>query len=113
MNNDKYVCRLLSLLIGITNLDNKDISYYDMVFSEKLMGYSVSLVMEIDDLLSDGYSKKEIIEIINNCDFRLNDPELTEEEALFLRKDALRILNIRYNLYVEDEKDKTLKKHLF
>lgn len=109
-NEYKSINNLLSLIMSISNTDK----YYDdfMLFDEKLMGYSVSLVMEIDELLEKEYQKEEIAEIINNTNFLETDPTLNQEEAEYLKKYALKILNIRYNLYLE-EKDKKIKKHLF
>ena len=80
-----------------------------MMYDERLMSYSVSLVSEIIELLDGGYSYDEIKTIIMECDFIKNDPELTAKEGEFLRKDALRILDIRYKIYVED---KNIKKKI-
>ena len=112
MYNNEYlnVSYLLSLLMSIGNVDDTTYSHF-MMFDEKLMGYSVSLVIEIDDLLYNGRTKNEIIDIINDCDFQANNPELTIEEALYLKHEALRLLDIRYELYNEN-KDKNNKKHL-
>ena len=55
MNNDrKHLYELLSLIMSLSKINGHN--YYDlmMMSSEKLMGYSVSLVMEIDELLNDG-----------------------------------------------------------
>ena len=109
MNNPELFYRLFSLITSISNLDNDPYDYIMMMDNEKLMGYSVSLVGEIDELLNKGYTYDEIKDIIMTCDFVKNDPELTNEEGEFLRKDALRILNIRYKIYLED---KNIKKKI-
>ena len=115
MYNNEYqgMLKLLSLIMSIGNMNDQ--SYNDLMYmyDEKLMGYSVSLVMEIDELLDDGYTKKEIIEIINNCDFQKNDPELTCEEALYLRKESLRLLDIRYKIYLDNKCKEKIKKRLY
>ena len=108
---EEEIYKLLSMAMGL-GCSNDIYSDYFMFNNEKMMGYSVSLVMEIDELLDIGYTKEEIIKIIMECDFTANDPELTEKEAEYLRKYSLRMLDVRYNLYVE-EKEKNLKKHLF
>ena len=111
-SNDGYH-KVLSLMMSVSTMNGLS-SYYDdlmFMYDEKLMGYSVSLVIEIDDLIDKGYNKEEIRDMINDSDFRKNDKELTEEEASYLKKEAYKLLNIRYNIY-EEEKDKKLKKHL-
>ncbi len=70
-------------------------------FNDKLLGYSVSLVGEIDELLEAGYTKEEIITFIRESDFTLNDPELTKEDEEYLKNRSFEILDIRYELYIE------------
>ncbi len=110
MDNKKEIYKLLATMMSIGNV-NTYTDYY-MFSDEKLMGYSVSLIMEIDDLLDSGYSREEIFKIIMECDFMANDSELTKEEAEYLRSYALRMLDVRYELYLE-EKEQKVKKHLF
>lgn len=107
--------KLFSLPLELLGINDKFMDFYMFfhIFSdEKLMGYSVSLIMEIDELLDKGYTKEEIIKIINECDFTTNDPELTKEEAEYLKIYSLRALNIRYKLYIE-EKEKEHSKEGF
>lgn len=105
------ISKTLALMAMLGNLS--DIPYDDMMmYDEKLMSYSISLVGEIDDLIEEGYTKEEITEIIMKNDFRINHPELTKEEAEFLRKDALRILNIRYRIHMEEKDEGIIKKRL-
>ena len=115
MYNNEYqgMLKLLSLAMSIGNMDDQTYSDFMFMFDEKLMGYSVSLVMEIDELLDRKYTKEEIIEIINNCDFQKNDPELTNEEVSYLRNEALRLLDIRYRIYMDDKYKEKIKKRLF
>lgn len=112
---DETIFKLLALPMTLATND-KYIDYF-MFEDKKLMGYSVSLVMEIDELLDKGYIKEEISDLITQCDFVANDPTLTKEEAEYLRNYSLRMLDVRYRLYT-DEKDKkdcsngtSLKKH--
>ena len=117
MSGKKNLYKLLSLIMGIGNLSNEELKYLDMPFNEKLMSYSISLVVEIDDLIDEGYSYDEIKEFIRTCDFKKNDKDLTEEEENYLRMDAYRILKIRYNIYNEDKEEERVKektkKYLF
>ena len=85
---------------------NDEYSDYYMLSNEKLMSYSISLIMEIDELLENGYTKDEITKIIDECDFCANDPELTKEESEYLRNYSIRTLDIRYNLYIEENNKK-------
>ncbi len=108
---EEEISKLLAFAMSLGSINNKYSDYF-MFSDEKLMGYSVSLVMEIDELLEKGYTKEEITKIIIECDFMANDSELTKEEAEYLRNYALRMLPIRYELYLK-EKEKKVKKHLF
>lgn len=86
--------------------------WYYFLGKDELMGYSVSLVMEIDELLDMGYSIEKIEEIIKKCDFVSINPYLTEEDAELLRNYSLRMLPIRYELYIKEKEAKGLKKRL-
>ena len=93
---DKFLAMTMVLggMYGITYTD-------DYCFcNEKLLGYSVNLVCEIDDFLEEGFTKEEIISFINESDFTISDPDLSKEEGEYLRKKALSILDIRYELFV-------------
>lgn len=107
------IYKSLALAMGLSlGIINDAYGYYFMFNDEKMMGYSVSLVMEIDELLDMGYIKEKIIKIIMECDFVKIDPELTKEQAEYLRMYSLRMLDVRYKLYLE-EKDEKVKKYLF
>lgn len=106
---EKDIYKLLAIMMSIGDGTYSD---YYMFSNDKLMGYSVNLIIEIDELLDMGYTEEEIGKIITKCDFMKNDFELTEEDGEYLRNYALKVLPIRYELYSE-EKDKKIKKHLF
>ncbi len=74
-----------------------------MLDNEKMRGYSVSLVGEIDELLNNGKTKEEIMAIIKENDFVAKDPELTKDEGEYLRDYCLRLLDIRYKLFIEEK----------
>lgn len=74
---------------------------YSMFNNEKLMGYYIGLVGEIDELLAMGKTKEEIKKLIIENDYVAKDSELTEEEGEYLRGYSLKLLNIRYELYLE------------
>lgn len=95
-----YKLLLPTMLLG--NPNNLFGDYY-MLNSEKLIGYSVSVVMEIDELLDKGYSKEEITSLIMRCDYTVRDQNLTKEEGECLRKYSLKMLDIRYKLYLEEK----------
>lgn len=99
---DELIYKALGLPLSLANSCDE---YNDFLIlnSEKMMNYSVSLVIEIDELLEKGYHKEEIQEIIMECDFVKTDPELANEEAEYLKKYALRLLNIRYKLFTDEK----------
>ena len=99
------IYRLLAFPLSIEGMMRAYNEDFFMFENEKLMSYSVSLVGEIDDLLNNGCSKEEIIELINESDFTTSDPELTKEEADYLKRYSLKILNIRYRLFLEDKEN--------
>ncbi len=87
-------------------------SYDDFIFcgNDKLMGYSVGLVGEIDDLLDKGYSKDEISEMIKESSF--DNPDLTKEESTILKNHSYHLLDIRYGLFIENKPPTTEDKGL-
>lgn len=103
--NDNSISKLLALTmtLGISNCMHDN---FYLISEEKFMNYSVSLIMEIDDLLDMGYTKDEIVKIIKECDFCAKDAELTKEDGEYLRSYCIRMLDIRFNLYIE-EKNRT------
>lgn len=70
-------------------------------FDDKMMRYSVSLAEEIDELLDKGYTKGEIATRIRDNDFTAKDSSLTKEEGEYLRAYCLRLLDVRYKLFME------------
>ena len=103
---NKSIYDLLSLSASVNNYYN-DLMYID---NPKLLSLSVNLVIEIAELLENNYTYEDIIKLINESDFNKKDNNLTDEEVLFLKQDAIRILNIRYDIY-NSNKEK-IKKHL-
>ena len=89
-----------SLLAGISGCYIED---FLMIDNEKMMGYSISLVEEIDWLLKEGKTKEEIETIIKENDFMSKDNELTKDESEYLRSYCLRLLGIRYKLFIEEK----------
>ena len=89
-----------SLLAGIAGGYAED---FLMLDNEKMRGYSVSLVGEIDELLNNGKTKEEIMALIKENDFVAKDPELTKDEGEYLRSYCLRLLDIRYKLFIEEK----------
>ena len=104
MNRDLFAkfYALSSLLAGIAGDYAEE---FIMLDNEKMRGYSISLVNEIDELLEQGKTQEEIVTIIKENDFVAKDPELTKDEGEYLRSYSLKLLDIRYQLFVE-EKDK-------
>ena len=97
MSKFYIVSGMLSGLAGDYALD------FLMLDNEKMRGYSVSLVDEIDELLNNGNTKEEIATIIKENDFVAKDPELTKEEGEYLRDYCLKLLDIRYKLFIEEK----------
>ena len=113
MNNKKEIYQLLSLMMGIGGMNNNYNNDFLIFGDEKLLNYSVSLVLEIDDLLEQGYTKEEITELINKSNFCEKDSELSSEEGVILKEYAYHILDIRYELFMESKKEEKVKKYLF
>ena len=107
--NDAMIYKLFSLPFALAGMDPMNYYLFD---NEKLMGLSISLLIEIDELFDMGYSMEKIEEIIKKCDFVSKNPELTKEDAEWLRNYSLNILPIRYRLYNEEKEGKGLKKRL-
>ena len=106
MSTGDLIHSVFMFMNSLGNFNDDVYSELIMAYDEKLMGYSVSIVSEIIELLEEGYSYDEIKELIMECDYAKTDPELTEEEIAFLRKDALKILNIRYRIYMDEKNTK-------
>ena len=97
MSKFYIVSGMLSGLAGDYALD------FLMLDNQKMRGYSISLVDEIDELLNNGNTKEEIATIIKENDFVAKDPELTKEEGEYLRDYCLKLLDIRYKLFIEEK----------
>ena len=109
MYNSELIYKAFALIGALGNFHDDSYSDIMMMYDEKLMGYSISFVGEIDDLLAEGCSYDEIKELILACDFVKDNPELTMAEGEFLRREALKILAIRYRIYLEN---KNIKKKI-
>lgn len=107
------VNKLLSLMMGIGGMNNNPYNDFLIFGDKKLLNYSVSLVLEIDDLLEQGYTKEEITELINMSNFCEKDHSLSNEEGEILKNYAYHILEIRYELFIESKKEEKVKKYLF
>ncbi len=103
------IYKLLALSMTLGKIGDVYNDYY-IYSNEKLMGYSVSLVMEIDELLDNGYTKYEITNLIMGTDYTNIDPELTREDGEYLRKYSLKMLDVRYRLYMEEKQSKESSK---
>jgi len=109
IDSKEIASRALSLMLSISASCGYD--SYMMMASEEFMNGSVSLVLEIDDLLDNGYSKDEIRMLIEKCDFS-KKMLLTEEETEDFRNYAYYLLNIRYNLYLDEKSGDKIKKKI-
>ena len=65
--------KILNMLLGISGVYGYEFSYYDMLYNEKLLNYSVKLLLEIEELLDKGYSKEEVLDLIIESDFKKNN----------------------------------------
>ena len=90
-DNRKLLSRLFALnsALGGDSLD-------DIIYMSKdyIRGISISLIFEIRELEEKGYTYEEIFEMINKCDF--NEYNLSDDEKIFLRRDAKKTLKIVY-----------------
>ena len=112
MNHNKEIFGAMSLIFGISGLADRPYDELLIFADEKLMSASVSLVIEIDDLLDKGYTMPEITELIDKADFK-EKLEISEEDSEILRNHAYRLLGIRYNLYMEEKNKEKTRKRLF
>lgn len=101
------IYKLLALSMSLSSYDDF------LLCDEKLMGYSVNLVIQINDLLDEGYTKEEIYKMIEETNFKERIDNLSDEEAIVLKNEAFRLLEIRYDIYVENNDIKKRKKDLF
>lgn len=86
--------KILNMLLGISGIYGYEFVYSDMLYNDKLLNYSVKLLLEIEELLDKGYSKEEVINLIIESDFKKNN-EINKEEEKLLKEDAVRILDTR------------------
>ena len=86
--------KILNMLLGISGIYGYEFVYSDMLYNEKLLNYSVKLLLEIEELLDKGYSKEEVMNLIIESDFKKNN-EINKEEEKLLKEDAVRILDTR------------------
>lgn len=90
-DNRKLLSRLFALnsALGGDSLD-------DIIYMSKdyIRDISISLIFEIRELEEKGYTYEEIFEMINKCDF--NEYNLSDDEKIFLRRDAKKTLKIVY-----------------
>lgn len=92
-DNKKLLAEILALSMSIcdyTGMSFDDIFYLS---DEKIMNYSMSLIFEIRDLIDNGHTYEEILELISNAKF---EDGLNEDEIDFLKKDARKNLKLIY-----------------
>ena len=109
MSNNKEILQTMSLMFGLTAMPYDEMLIFG---DEKLMGASVNLVIEIDELLDGGHTVPEIKELIDKANFK-EKLEVTDDDAKILRNYAYRLLEIRYNLYMEEKNKEKARKRLF
>ena len=87
--------KLLSKLFALNSALGGD-SLDDIIYMSKdyIRDISISLIFEIRELEEQGYTYEEIFEMINKCDF--NEYNLSDDEKIFLRRDAKKTLKIVY-----------------
>ncbi|MBQ3307045.1 MAG: hypothetical protein IJG68_02505 [Bacilli bacterium] len=112
IEEQKYKPLLLAIDLGMFGDNYYSYEDFYLFHNEKLLSYSISLISEIDHLIEQGISKDEIINIIMNCNFTEKDPRLTEGEGNYLKNYSLKLLNIRYEIYLERLEYKKDKKEL-
>ena len=87
--------KLLSKLFALNSALGGD-SLDDIIYMSKdyIRDISISLIFEIRELEEQGYTYEEIFEMINKCDF--NEYNLSDDEKIFLRRDAKKTLKKVY-----------------
>ena len=106
--NDKN--KKLVFLMNALSLINGNYDDFLITGDDKLLGYSMELLLEIQELIEEGYTKDEIRGMIIQTNFRKNDNNISEWEEEMLKKDALFILDIRYEIWLKNKHEKKLKK---
>lgn len=93
-NKERLLLETLALAGAISS--SAGYSLEDMYYfsNEKVMNTSMSLLFEIMDLLDSGHTYETILKAIEELKFE--DDEFTKEEQDFLRRDAIKSLNIKY-----------------
>ena len=67
-----------------------------MAVDPKIMDYCFALTIEIRKLLSEGYAEDEILALIEELKFNIEE-NISEKEAQFLKKDAKKTLKLMIN----------------
>lgn len=92
--NNKEKIMLETLCLAICESSGYTLEEMWYLSNEKIMNQSVQLICEISDLIEQGYTYDEINEAIENAKFE--ELDLNEEEKSFLRRDAKKILKIKF-----------------
>lgn len=67
-----------------------------MAIDQKIMNITLGITFEIRELLEQGYTEKEIINLIHNIKFDDED-NINEKEADYIKKDAKKTLRLIIN----------------
>jgi len=100
MNNNEKIAYLLEAIMSMTSEYNM---FYGLTFDEmlmsmdkKIMNITLGIALEIRELLEEGYSESQILELIQNIKFESED-NISEEEANYIKKDAKKTLKLIIN----------------
>lgn len=75
-----------------------------MAMDHKIMSITLGLTFEIRELIENGYSEEEILDMIKNIRFD-NDDNVSDKEAEYIKKDAKKTLKLIIN-NKKEENDK-------
>jgi len=85
--------RLLAFSQVVKPFSKEEYMLEEIIFlnNKKVMDMSIRMILEIRELINEGYLEDEIIEMIENIEFHKED-NFTNEEKEFLKKDAIKSL---------------------
>lgn len=93
MSKDRVLAEILAFNAIISEASGYNLEEIYYLSNPKIMDYSVSIILEIHELLDKGYSYDEILEMIEDINLK---KELEEDEVFFLKKDARKSLKLIY-----------------
>jgi len=112
MNNGKDIYNLLLVTAYTGGFDSKYFNQLNLINDDELFGISMKLLLEIQELIEAGYTINDIREMIIKIDFKEKGYDLLLWQEELLKKDALYILDVRYEIWINNKKIKRKKEKI-